>query len=352
MMKTGNMVIRKLFAGLALGVLAAAAGTVTALAADIDSIRLEFTDQYEEGTILEPEIESRTSGVEIESVTWSRDPEKWQPGSKVTGTITLSGDGEFASSYGSRTLKITGATASGTKVVDGYLKVTVKYYPVAWLGTTETAGWKDAEHTVASWKKVNGATGYHLRLYRDNVLIQTMTVSGTTKDLKEYMNKSGEYYYDICATGKNAEDRKYRRDGSYVTSTDSIVAQEDLGETDGRWLNYTEGRKYMNEDGTSPANQWVKIDRAWYYFDENGYAATGWRQVGGIWYYMDANSVMLTGWQQINGVWYFLNPDGSMAIGWRETSPGEWYYLNPDGSMAANTVIDGWQLDASGKRIG
>ena len=52
----------------------------------------------------------------------------------------------------------------------------------------------------------------------------------------------------------------------------------------------------------------------WYYFDENGTAATGWRQIDGIWYRMDPEGVMLTGWQKVDGVWYYLNPDGSMAV--------------------------------------
>ena len=57
---------------------------------------------------------------------------------------------------------------------------------------------------------------------------------------------------------------------------------------------------------------------------------------------------MSSGWKQLGGKWYYLDADGSMATGWRQTNPGQWYYLNPDGSMASSTVINGYQLDASG----
>lgn len=320
----------------------------------VSSIRLVFTNQYEEDTVCEPDITSRTAGVDVEEVKWSRKVENWQPGSKVTGTLILTSDKEFLSSYGSKTLKIDGSNVSFSSAKaksDGTLEVKVTYHPVAQLGYTEEAGWGNEEHTIASWKRVKYATGYHLRLYRDDRLVQTLTVTGTRKDLKEYMKTAGYYYYEISATGKDANDRKYRKDGEYILSGNRIVEEDELGDTDGRWLNYAEGKRYQSEDGTNPANQWKLIDSDWYYFDENGYMVTGWRQVGGIWYYMGTNGVMLTGWQQVNGIWYYLNDNGSMATGWKETAPGSWYYLNADGSMAVDTVVDGWQLDASGLRV-
>ena len=36
-----------------------------------------------------------------------------------------------------------------------------------------------------------------------------------------------------------------------------------------------------------------------------------------------------------------------MATGWQQSN-GKWYYLNNSGSMASSTVIEGYQLDASG----
>ena len=47
----------------------------------VSSMRITFTNKYEDpGVIEEPEITCSTSGVEIESVEWSKDIEKWKPG--------------------------------------------------------------------------------------------------------------------------------------------------------------------------------------------------------------------------------------------------------------------------------
>ena len=57
-------------------------------------------------------------------------------------------------------------------------------------------------------------------------------------------------------------------------------------------------------------------------------------------------------WLQINGQkWYHFDDNGIMSIGWTKDGSGNWYYLNTDGSMASNTVIDGYQLNASGQWV-
>ena len=160
------------------------------------------------------------------------------------------------------------------------------------------------------------------------------------------MTKEGSYYYEIRSMAKDDSDRKYMKSSEYLTSSGKLL--DDMGDTEGRWRTYTDGKKYEGADGEVVKDQWYKIMNQWYYFDENGTAATGWRQIDGIWYRMDLEGVMLTGWQKVDGVWYYLNPDGSMAVGWIMDSPGQWYYLNSDGSMAADTVIDGCRLDPSG----
>ena len=37
-----------------------------------------------------------------------------------------------------------------------------------------------------------------------------------------------------------------------------------------------------------------------------------------------------------------------MKIGWMQANPSQWYYFQADGSMAVDTVVDGYQIDASG----
>ena len=48
----------------------------------VNSIRITFKDKYEDpGVIEEPEISCGSYGIEITSVEWSKDVEKWNPDS-------------------------------------------------------------------------------------------------------------------------------------------------------------------------------------------------------------------------------------------------------------------------------
>ena len=86
----------------------------------VNSIRITFKDKYEDaGVIEEPEISCGSYGIEITSVEWSKDVEKWNPGTKVAATLILSSSGrEFSSSYGSKSCQISGATLSKAVKVD------------------------------------------------------------------------------------------------------------------------------------------------------------------------------------------------------------------------------------------
>ena len=155
--------------GLAGVLIAAALGVVTAfpvLAAGntVSSVRISFTDNLEVGEILEPAVASKTSGISIDSVTWGKDREKWTPGKKVAATITLSvdDDREFASSYGSKSCKISGADFSSAKGSGNKLTVIAHYYPVVELDAPETAGWSVGNKYKAVWKKADYATGYQI----------------------------------------------------------------------------------------------------------------------------------------------------------------------------------------------
>ena len=265
-MKPG--VCRKLLAGVAAAFSMMALYAVPALAADISSISLTFTDRYETGVIMEPDISCGTSGVSIDSITWSRDVENWRPGTAVTATLILSSDGEFASSYGSRTCRVSGAELSSAKKDGDNLRVRVSYEPVVQLAAPESAGWSNAEQTVARWKSVEYATGYEVYLYRDTEYLRTIDVAGTvTVDLSEYMTEDGKYDYRVRAVGKDRSDAKYRLASEFTESTDRIM--EDMGDSDGYWRNYAAGKHYELADGSRVTGQWYKVEGKWYYFNDS-----------------------------------------------------------------------------------
>lgn len=191
----------------------------------VSSIQISFTSFYEAGVILEPQVSTTTSGISIESLTWSREVEKWKPGAKVTATLILTADDgrSFSSSYGEKNCRISGAKLISAKEQEGKLKVMATYYPVVQLDSPDDAGWSNLDKTKASWKKVDYATAYQLRLYRDGNFVRTIDATGTSKDLSEYLTKEGIYTYEIRAVAKDSSDSKYMRSSEYMASSDRVM---------------------------------------------------------------------------------------------------------------------------------
>lgn len=133
-----------------------------------------------------------------------------------------------------------------------------------------------------------------------------------------------------------------------VRSSDNSIALP------GSWA-YQNGKWWWRyEDGGWPSNCFLTIGGAEYYFDSEGYAATGWRYLsdgwhlfsgscahlkgwaasGSHWFYLDETSgLMKTGWVLVNHNWYYLDLSGAMQTGWLFLDD-TWYWLEPSGLMA------------------
>lgn len=133
-----------------------------------------------------------------------------------------------------------------------------------------------------------------------------------------------------------------------VRSSDNSIALP------GSWA-YQNGKWWWRyEDGGWPSNCFLTIGGAEYYFDSEGYAATGWRYLsdgwhlfsgscahlkgwaasGSHWFYLDETSgLMKTGWVLVNHNWYYLDLSGTMQTGWLFLD-NTWYWLEPSGLMA------------------
>lgn len=133
-----------------------------------------------------------------------------------------------------------------------------------------------------------------------------------------------------------------------VRSSDNSIALP------GSWA-YQNGKWWWRyEDGGWPSNCFLTIGGAEYYFDSEGYAATGWRDLsdgwhlfsgscahlkgwaasGSHWFYLDETSgLMKTGWVLVNHNWYYLDLSGAMQTGWLFLD-NTWYWLEPSGLMA------------------
>ena len=212
--------------------------------------------------------------------------------------------------------------------------------------TDATFGQIAASHgyTIAGWEQSNGNWYYYVNgamqrgwlplsntwyYFDGNGVMKT----GWVKDGNSwyYMNKSGAMQTGWVADGGSW----YYFDGNGVMKTGWVA-------DGGSWY-YFDGNGVMKTG-------WVADGGSWYYFDGNGVMKTGWIKDGDSWYYFDGNGVMKTGWVADRDSWYYLGGSGVMQKGWT-TIGNDDYYFYDNGVMAANTIIDGYKLDETGKKI-
>jgi len=104
---------------------------------------------------------------------------------------------------------------------------------------------------------------------------------------------------------------------------------------------------------TSTSFTWVQDSRGWWLKNaDNSYPKSTWKQVGSVWYYFNSDGYMATGWIDLGGKWYFMEVQnaaalGSMRTGWIVWN-GKWYYLSDSGVMLTNTQVGNYLLGADG----
>ncbi len=184
----------------------------------------------------------------------------------------------------------------------------------------------------------------------------------------------------LVAVPSNAEIQTRYERLMLISSTDSGT---DTGKTDiNSVLNSKISANIGNQAGateeaaivTSPteasvkADGWVQINGKWYFY-AGGEKATGWMKQGENRFYLDEGGILQHGKTMIEKAWYFFNEDGAMVTGWQEEG-GKWYYFGPDGRMLKNqwiedtyyvgldgamlvstTTPDGQEVDAEGKKV-
>lgn len=342
----------------------------------IENVSVGFKTTYGEAEVIpEPEVTVTGAACSLGDVQYRTEYDKWKPGSKVRIEVTIRAEeGKyFPVSLSRSKCKISGANFVSAKALDNTsLQVKVDYIPVVVLGDTDKAGWSGAAKKKAVWRSVEYAPGYSLVLYGDDKVVKKMTVDVNNVDLSQYMTDMDKtYYYEVKAVPLTSAEKKYLKEGQFVTSTDQESDWEDYedekhGAGDGGSL---KGDNYIMPDGSKAVDTWKKISNKWYYFDGSGNRVRGWFLTGGRWYYMDQNGVMCTGWLNLDNTWYYLTENGDMLTGWIQPDPGRWFYLGPDGrmqtgwtnvnevwyymdgdgSMAVNRTVDGWYIGSDGK---
>ena len=162
---------------------------------------------------------------------------------------------------------------------------------------------------VTGWQKVKGSWYY-------------MESNGAMVSSGWKWINSKCYYFD--KNGKMAADTWI--DGSYVDVSGVWIKdkkQEPENVTKTGWVQYSGHWMYYNTDGSYVKSNWKSVNSIWYYFDQNGWMATGWITLSSGKYYLNpaknSNGVegaMLKGYKQIDGKWYYLrsgeSPEGSL----------------------------------------
>lgn len=155
----------------------------------------------------------------------------------------------------------------------------------------------------------------------------------------------------------------------YYLHDNSAAYQNEWLKADGKWY-------YFQSDSTMAANTWIDnyyVDasgvwipnkekptdkwitsgnRKWYRHADGSYTKNDWEVINGKYYRFDNEGWMVTGWKKINDIWYYMDKTTGERYGkgWHWID-GNCYYMNANGEMAADTWIDGYYVDASGKWI-
>lgn len=247
-----------------------------------------------------------------------------------------------------------------------YYKIRSVPYKEEELKNGKRSEWEESGELLIRERDISDGTGKEA-----DTATGTGTGSTGTTEIKEgWQEQSGIWYY------------KYKDGSTQVNSW--MVLDDEWYRFDGEgkmvtgWYIQDGYIYYMNGDGTMQRG-WAVVDNTWYYFypeiglpAPQGAAATGWQVIDGRTFFFSPQGAMAKGWFKQDDKWYYLNTlsgglegamfkgwfnrdgktyytdrDGVMLTGWQRVD-NVWYYFYPDGAMAADTVVDGYQIDEDG----
>lgn len=313
----------------------------------------------------------------------------------------------FLSSYSKSTCFISNGTfVSATRLSTSNLKIVFAldglkgtYY------APENAYWSD-DYGTARWDAptVCNSGYYDLILYRDSSVVARIDkYQGNTYNFSSYFTKEGSYSFKVRTVPGTDNQSLYGKNSEYTESGDmtvdaSIVSKvlsngglggntSGSGNSNVGWIKLNNTWTFRAPNGQMLKNQWVKWQNNWYYLDYKGEMKVGFQTIDGRTYYLSSDGAMIAGWINLNDTFYYFDTssgdnygamlisswvkydnkyfyfdeNGVMVTGWKQiiynNVPG-YYYFYPKGStqglygyMAANTTINGFQLNSDGMWI-
>lgn len=157
---------------------------------------------------------------------------------------------------------------------------------------------------------------------------------------KGWINSNGKWYYLKASGAMQLGWLKDNNKWYYLQGDGCMVTGFRL----------IDGKKYFLDSSGAMRVGWASINGQWYYFNTGGDMITGWINPNGTWYYLYSSGIMATGWVKLDGNWYYLKSNGARATGWIVDGKDYYYLQAGTGIMAKDTVINGWQIGADGRR--
>lgn len=151
------------------------------------------------------------------------------------------------------------------------------------------AVWDTASKGTATWGDVTSAKYFQVQLYKDGSIVtppdgsnSIVSVYGTSYDFSSWVSAGSNYTFKVRSVkSSNNAKSKWVTSNSWTPGSTSDNGSNTVSEG---WQKAADGIRWwwQNADGSYPASQWKDVSGKWYYFDAEGYMATGWIKVGGL----------------------------------------------------------------------
>lgn len=270
----------------------------------INKLSLEISADVQADTMIgteKLEVTAKSSAYEFSGYTVENQGVYWENLSVPRFKITLDADeGYYFNVTKYSDIKLSGAHAQIVSVnrenSASSLSIIISLPVLATqVGKIDSVNLRD--DGLLSWGASKGAGAYELRITPSLSNYPSIFISSerTSYNIKSYLDKPASYKVQV--RGISAYDTDFAGEWTdsnslYISSkrAKEIREENEALESAGTWLRDAKGYRFISISGDMMKSAWKRIDREWYYFDDDSYMATGWRLVDNIWYYMDMQS--------------------------------------------------------------
>lgn len=310
---------------------------------DIDlSAKPEQGDEVDDSLL--SSISAGAAEYTVTSASYTNDEDEWTYGTipEIEVTVEMVDSNKYAFKSGlkgkvSSSVGVKKVTAKRKSDDEAEIKIQLKAVGGN-IDCPEELNWTN-DH-VAEWEEIDGAKNYQVRLYRNDKKVATVTTSNAYYDFASYINKAGDYTFDVKAKPeKNGDSSDWSDESDEITISSADASRISSMVPDNSSSSYNNSNP-TSGSGVGPASNGSPAGAS--------NVGDGWKQNNNGWYYVYQGKVVSNSWlHDKDGRWYFINPNGYMHTGWYHDTDGRWYYLNPNvggpqGSMmTGQIVVDG-----------